>query len=830
MKFYTSIYQRFDKIYVRGYEDGQRVEFVEKYKPYLFLPKKDGFYRTLDGKQVDKMQFDSISDAREFCEKYKDVSNFDYYGLNNYQYVFMYDYYNGEIQYDPSLVSVVTIDIECAADEGFPDIQKADKEITAITLRKNGKNIVFGCGEYVAHNEETKYIRCKDEYELLDKFIKVWNHPTWKPDVVTGWNIEFFDIPYTVNRIKNVLGEDQAKKLSPWGILDEKDVEFKGKKNQTFSPAGIAVLDYYQLYRKFSFGNQESYKLDYISQVELGEQKVDYSEYGSLLELYKSNFQKFIEYNIHDCVLVDRLDEKLKFIEQVMALAYDAKVNYHDTMTTVRPWDVIIHNYLLDRRIVIPQFEASHEQFELVGGYVKEPKLGLSKWVVSFDLNSLYPHLIMQYNISPETRFLWRPNNFPSIDDIINKVDLFKNSNYMSGMEDCAVAANGCLYTKDKQGFLPALMEKMYDDRTKYKKLMIEAKKRYEQTHSREDEMLIARYHNMQMAKKIQLNSAYGALGNRYFRWFSFNNAEAITMSGQLSIRFIEKKMNEYMNKICKTKSVDYVIASDTDSIYVTFEKLIPDNSDELEAVKLIDQFCEKKIQTYIDSCYQELAGMMNAYQQKMQMKRETIANKGIWRGKKMYILNAWNVEGVQYDKPKLKIQGIEAVRSSTPHACRVKIKEALSLIMNESEADLQNFVTKFHNEFMNLPFEDVAFPRGVKGMGKYAGKRETYIKGTPIHVKGALLFNSLLKINNIKTIPPIMDGDKIKFAYLKEPNPIGDTVIATPDELPKEFKLDKYIDREMQFSKSFVEPLRSITEVIDWEVEQRATLEDFFG
>ena len=821
MKFYTSVYQRFDKIYVRGYEDGQRVEFVEKYKPYLFLPKKDGFYRTLEGKQVDKMQFDSISDARDFCEKYKDVHNFDYYGFNNYQYVFMYDYYNGEIQYDPSLVSVVTIDIECAADEGFPDIQKADKEITAITLRKNGKNIVFGCGDYVEHNEETKYIRCKDEYELLDKFIKVWNHPTWKPDVVTGWNIEFFDIPYTVNRIKNVLGEDQAKKLSPWGILDEKDVEFKGKKNQTFSPAGIAVLDYYQLYRKFSFGNQESYKLDYISQVELGEQKVDYSEYGSLLELYKSNFQKFIEYNIHDCVLVDRLDEKLKFIEQVMALAYDAKVNYHDTMTTVRPWDVIIHNYLLDRRIVIPQFEASHEQFELVGGYVKEPKLGLSKWVVSFDLNSLYPHLIMQYNISPET-FVTRLPDFNSIDSLLN--DSFSHNC------EHAIAANGCIYRKDKQGFLPALMEKMYDDRTKYKKLMIEAKKRYEQTHSREDEMLIARYHNMQMAKKIQLNSAYGALGNRYFRWFSFNNAEAITMSGQLSIRWIEKKMNTFMNRLCKTKDVDYIIASDTDSIYVTFDKLIPKDSDELEAVKLIDQFCERYVQPYMDKSYDELAGMMNAYQQKMQMKRETIANKGIWRGKKMYILNAWNVEGVQYDKPKLKIQGIEAVRSSTPHACRVKIKEALSLIMNESEADLQNFVTKFHNEFMELPFEQVAFPRGVKGVGKYSSKKEIYIKGTPIQVKGALLFNNLLQIKGIKTIPPIQDGDKIKFAYLKEPNPIGDTVIATPDELPKEFNLDKYIDRELQFSKSFVEPLRSITEVIDWEVEQRATLEDFFG
>jgi DNA polymerase elongation subunit (family B) len=821
MKFYTSVYQRGDKIYVRGYEDGQRVEFIEKYKPYLFLPKKDGFYRTLDGKQVDKMQFESISDARDFCEKYKDVSNFDYYGLNNYQYVFMYDYYNGEINYDPSIISVVTIDIECAADEGFPDIQKADKEITAITLRKNGKNIVFGCGEYIEHNDETKYIRCKDEFELLDKFIKVWNHPTWKPDVVTGWNIEFFDIPYTVNRIKNVLGIEYAKKLSPWLILDEKEVEFKGKKNQTYTPAGIAVLDYYQLYRKFSFGNQENYKLDYISQVELGEQKIDYSEYGSLLELYKSNFQKFIEYNIHDCVLVDRLDEKLKFIEQVMALAYDAKVNYGDTMTTVRPWDVIIHNYLLDRRIVIPQFEPSRQEFELVGGHVKEPVPGLYKWVVSFDLNSLYPHLIMQYNISPET-FITRLPNFNSIDSLLDGT--------MSHNCEHAIAANGCIYHKDKQGFLPQLMETMYDDRTKYKKLMIEAKKRYEESHSREDEMLIARYHNMQMAKKIQLNSAYGALGNRYFRWFSFNNAEAITMSGQLSIRWIEKKMNQFMNKVCKTKGIDFVVASDTDSIYVTFDRLIPAGSDELEAVKLIDQFCETKIQHYINSCYDELAGMMNAYQQKMQMKRETIANKGIWRKKKMYILNAWNVEGVQYDKPKLKIQGIEAVRSSTPHVCREKIKQALDIIMNKDEETLQAFIETFRQEFLELPFEKVAFPRGIKGMSKYSSKKEIYIKGTPIQVKGALLFNNLLQTKGMKNIPPIMDGDKVRFAYLKLPNPIGDTVIATPDELPKEFKLDKYIDREMQFNKSFVEPLRSITEVIDWEVEQRATLEDFFG
>ena len=820
MKFYTNVYQRGDRVYVRGYNDGQLVEEIIPYKPYLFLPKKDGFYRTLDGKACDKMQFESISDAKEFCDKYEDVSNFEYFGFTNFMYMYIYDNYPGEIQYDPSLVSVVSLDIECAADEGFPNIQKADKEITAITIRKNGRSVVFGCGEFVSEDPSVTYVKCPDEQTLLFKFIQVWNHPTIKPDVMTGWNIEFFDIPYLINRMKQIIGEQETKKFSPWKILEERTVEFKGKENQTYNIVGINTLDYYQLYRKFTFGNQESYKLDYISQIELGEKKIDYSEYGDLLSLYKNNFQKFIEYNIQDCVLVDRLDEKLKFIEQVMALAYDAKVNYGDTMTTVRPWDVIIHNYLLDRRIVIPQFEPSRQEFELVGGHVKEVNPGLSKWVVSFDLNSLYPHLIMQYNISPET-FITRLPNSNSIDELLEGT--------MTHNCEHAIAANGCIYHKDKQGFLPQLMETMYNDRTKYKKLMIEAKKRYEETHSREDEMLIARYHNMQMAKKIQLNSAYGALGNRYFRWFNFNNAEAITMSGQLSIRWIEKKMNLFMNKVCKTKGVDYVVASDTDSIYVTFEKLIPEGSDELEAVKLIDQFCENKIQHYINSCYDELAGMMNAYQQKMQMKRETIANKGIWRKKKMYILNAWNVEGVQYDKPKLKIQGIEAVRSSTPHVCREKIKEALAIIMNGDQDTLQQFIEQFRVEFLKLPFEQVAFPRGVKGLDKYKDNFGIYKKGTPIQVKGALLFNNLLKVKKIKSIPPIVDGDKVKFAYLKIPNPIHDTVIAVPDEMPVELNLDKYVDREMQFSKAFLEPINSIAEVINWHTEKKSTLEEWF-
>jgi DNA polymerase elongation subunit (family B) len=821
MGFYTNFYLRGDTLYVRGYDKGLRYTNKVQYKPYLFLPKSDGKYRTLDGKPVERIDFDCVREARDFVARYSEVSNMEIYGLNTYQYAYIFDNFPGEIDYDPKQVKIGTIDIECAADEGFPDIQKADKPLTAITIRCRNRNYVFGCGDFNTDDDNTHYIKCRDEYELIQQFLSCWQ--ALDLDIVTGWNIEFFDIPYIVNRIKNLFNESEAKKLSPWRILTEKSVNFRGKENQSFDPVGISVLDYYQLYRKFSFGNSESYKLDFIAQVELGEKKIDYSEYGNLLDLYKNNYQKFIEYNIHDTVLVDRLDDKMKFLEQVMAMAYDAKVNYEETMTTVRPWDIIIHNYLLEQKIVIPPNKKSNYDESIVGGYVKEPKIGLSKWVVSFDLNSLYPHLIMQYNISTET--LAGKKRIPSIDEL-----LLRNSK-LSDFEDYSVAANGCIFRKDKQGFLPALMEKMYNDRVKYKKLMLEAKQRYEKNRNEQDEKLISRYHNMQMAKKIQLNSAYGALANQYFRWFSFELAEAITMSGQLSIRWIERRMNAYMNKLLKTDK-DYVIASDTDSIYVEMEDLVKHLGidDDIKIVEALDKFCEQKIQPYIDSCYEELAEYMNAYQQKMKMKRETIANKGIWKAKKMYILNAWNVEGIQYSEPKLKLQGIEAVRSSTPRACRENIKKAIEIIMNGDQEELHLFVDEFHNKFMTLPFEDVAFPRGVKNLNKYSDKADIYKKGTPIHVKGALLYNYLIKSKDIN-VGKISDGDKIKFAYLKIPNPIQDTVIAVPDELPPEMEyIDKYIDRETQFNKSFLEPLKSITDVIDWNTEPKSTLEDFFA
>jgi DNA polymerase elongation subunit (family B) len=844
-KFYSNVHLYRNEILLRGYEDGKRIQEIIPYKPYLFLPATEETpWRTLDGKFVSRIDFDTPSDARDFTKRYEDVSNFDIYGFTNYVYPFINDRYSGEIDYDPKQLSVVNIDIEVAADQGFPNIQTADKEVTAITMKKDDIYVVLGCGVFdktklePSLREKVKYIKCKDEEELLMKFLDVWCSNWFSPDIVTGWNIEFFDIPYMYNRIKRILGTAMAKKLSPWNLVEERTAyNSNGQENTVYIPAGIAMLDYLQLYKKFSFTMQESYRLDHIAHIELGERKLDYSEYESLFGLYKNNYQLFIEYNIKDVDLVDRLDDKLKFIEQVMAIAYDGKVNFVDAFTSVRLWDVIIHNYLINQRIVVPQNKRTHKDKQIIGAYVKDPQTGMHEWVVSFDLNSLYPHLIMQYNISPET-FVGQHPNINGESGLEKILAGFLNENDLKEKmieKNITCSASGCFFDKDRQGFLPKLMEKMYNDRVVYKDRMIAAKKDQEINPSDENIKLIARNHNMQLAKKIQLNSAYGALSNEYFRWYDDKLAESITISGQLSIKWIEQKINAYMNKLIKTNNVDYVIASDTDSIYVKMGSMVDGLKDmnltEIEIVQAIDTFCEKKMTPFIDKAYEELAEYVNAYSQKMAMKREAIASKGIWTAKKRYILNVWNNEGVQYAEPKLKMMGIEAVRSSTPMACRTNIKKAMGIIMNKDEDAIIEFINTFRSEFNKLPFEDVAFPRGCNGLKKYADKVSIYASKTPIQVRGALLYNDMLKKQKLTSrYPLIQDGDKIKFCYLRTPNPLRENVIACQGNLPKQLDLDKYIDYDMQYQKSFVEPIKTILDAIGWQVEKQGSLENFWS
>lgn len=835
MKFYTNVILHRGAILLRGVENGKRVKETIPLKPYLFVTSRKGesLWRTLDNTLVDRVDFDSISDAKDFINRYGDVDGFTVYGMTNFLYPFINDYYQGEVKYDPKQIRVLNIDIEVAADQGFPDIKLANKEITAITMKCDGIIHVFGCGEFKTKDKNVQYHKAKDEETLLTEFIAIWK--MIDPDIITGWNVEFFDIPYLVNRINRVLSEEDSKKLSPWFMIEERMVRNNDRELQTYEIKGITTLDYLALYKKFSFTNQESYKLDYIASVVLGEKKIDYSEYDGLFDLYKKNFQLFIEYNIKDVDLVEKIDAKEKFLEQVYALSFDAKINFSDALTSVRMWDVIIHNFLINQRIVVNPMKPPKKEKRIAGGFVKDPKPGLYDWVVSFDLNSLYPHLIMQYNISPETYFGKLPE-LGSEDDVEKLLNGYADTVRDELNEhNVALSGSGCLFRKDVHGFLPKLMQRLYDDRTVYKKQMLAAKQEYEKTKTKELENEIARLHNMQLARKIQLNSAYGALSNQYFRWFDDRLAESITLSGQLSIKWIEKEMNKYLNKILKTEGVDYVIACDTDSMYITLESLVSRSGVSArgvpETVKFVDRLCQERLEPFIDDCYGRLGEYLNAFSQKMKMKRENIADKAIWIAKKRYIMNVWNSEGVAYEKPKLKMTGIEAVRSSTPSVVRGFIKEGINVIVNSNEEQTQEFISKKKEEFFKLPFEDVAFPRGCNGLSEYGDNKTIYRKGTPIHVRGALLFNDLISKKKLgDKVQKIQEGDKIKFCYLKLPNPLRENIISTSGPLPKQFELEQYIDYELQFEKAFVDPLKNILDAIGWSVEKRVTLESFFG
>ena len=396
---------------------------------------------------------------------------------------------------------------------------------------------------------------------------------------------------------------------------------------------------------------------------------------------------------------------------------------------------------------------------------------------------------------------------------------------------------NGTMYKTDKQGFLlPEMLEKEYNDRVKYKKLMIQAQQEYQRTKNKKLLNDIAKYHIIQFSKKISLNSAYGAIGNQYFRYYDHREAEAITTSGQLSIRWIENKMNAYLNHLLKTKDKDYIIASDTDSIYINMSGLVKrlgDNLDKTKVVKALDKFCEEKVEPYIDTCYAELAEYMNAYQQKMFMKREVIADKGIWTAKKRYILNVHNSEGVQYAEPQLKIMGIEVVKSSTPAVCRSKIKQALNIIMSQSEKELRTFVNDFRQEFEHMPAEKIAFPRSVKGLKKYMDSNSIFRKSTPMHVKGSLIYNHILHEKKLLTrFQEIQEGDKIKYVLLRKPNTHQTNVISFLTKLPPQFNFHSVIDYETQFQKSFFEPLKFILEAINWKVDASGmnTIESFLS
>ena len=831
MKFYTSVLPYRGRLLVRGVNhDGSHKKYRVNYRPSLFVPSnKESKYKTLDGRNVGKVEFQSIPDAKKWIDEYEDVSGFEYFGNTRYQYPFIADQFPDKIDWDIKQIRLITIDIECESENGFPDADEAIEPIISITAKEHTtkKIVVFGMNNFVNDRPDVNFVKCTTERDLIEKFKEFWLE--YNPDIITGWNVKFFDMPYLMNRFRRLMGDEYILQFSPWGVVTQQSARItaKGfnKEQKYWDIMGVATLDYLDLYRKHTFVRRESYKLDYIGEIELGENKHE-NPYDTFKEFYTKDYQQFIEYNIQDVELVDKLEDRLKLIELHLTMAYEAKVNYQDCFGQVRMWDTIIFNHLKSKNIVIPANKESEKSRAYEGAYVKDPVVGFHNWIVSFDLNSLYPHLIMQYNISPETMVGYEPNR-------VNVENMLNQKSDLSDLDTRTITPNGAQFRTDKQGFLPELMDKLYKERVIYKDKMAKAKALYQETGDTRLQNEISKNYNIQLARKIALNSAYGAIGNQYFKYFDVRHAEGITMAGQLTIRWIERDVNKYLNKLLKTNDEVYVVASDTDSIYIKLDsvvnKIFKDKTDNKKIVKVLDKFCEEKLQSCIDKSFSVLAKYVKAYDQKMFMKREVIANKGIWTAKKRYILNVFNEEGLNLKEPKLKIMGIEAVKSSTPAPCRVKIKEALKVIMNKDEASLIDFIENFRSHFKKLSPEDIAYPRSCNNLKKYSSSKDIYQKSTPIHVKGALIYNNMLKKNKLRKYEVIQDGDKVKFITLKEPNPIREHVISFTSKLPKEFNLHQYIDYDEMFTKSFLEPLRFIVNAIGWNFERKATLDEFF-
>lgn len=858
--FYTWVGKNRDELLVREIRDDQRKTFEVNFQPTLYTYAPHGQetqLSTLDGRAVSPLQFDSIGAANKHVRQSKNLEGYTLFGNDMYQYVYIAENYPGQIHYDPKQIVIANVDIEVGAKTGFLaalDTVNTPEEVTAITMKLSTENRyqVFGTKPFMP-SEDIDYIECDDEGDLLEQFLAAWTKNY--PDGMTGWNITGYDIPYLVNRLAKRLDKKRSNKLSPFGHIRQITLRRFGKEYTSYSIAGVNNLDYRELYLKNVLDPLETYALDYVAEIELGERKLDYSEYRNLWELYQKNYQKFIEYNIHDVRLVDRLEAKKRIIDLQMLVAYRSKVNMEDVMSQVRTLDAVIYNNLRDRNIVVPFREMDDKDEQFKGAFVKEPKPGLYYWVVSFDVNSLYPSLIAALNIGVETkqpRDQWEPEQRAEINRMSAHLMLERPPNWelFEGL-NISMGTNGATYDKSRNSIFTDIIVDLLNARKEFRKNAEDAeaelesiKQQMEKTpddpalkdRANELDYIKSEFDLKQKMTKVLNNSLYGCVGNEFFRYYDTENAEAITVTGQFVIQYVEQSLNRFLNKSFKTDNYNYVIAADTDSNYINLEpmvkKYMPDETDPKKIVEYIDKVCKKIIEPEINRIFAEIRDIfIHGNGNFLAMKREVIADKGIWTKKKRYVLSIWDKEGIRYAKPKLKYTGLEMKRSTTPKSAREAMKKCCELILHGTQEELYQYVIEYREQFMATPIAEIAKPTGVKGLDKYSDAQSVTALGCPEHVRAALWHNHLIQEKGLQSVyPPILEGEKIKYVYLKMPNPTHQSVIGFQGSLPTEFGLDKYIDRKLLYTKCFFEPMQRIADAAGWKLEKSPNLASLFS
>lgn len=840
-EYYTNVTSRFGKILYRGYivdDSGKRKRVHAKldFKPTLYLEstEKTSEFNSLFGKSLKEKTFESMADSREFIKTYKDVMPIYGYSANRTEYEFIARYFPDVMSILLEDLVVIGFDIETEVGvngpPGVPDPEKALEEITHIAFEDHltGKIVSYTTAPIsLDDSADVTYTRFDTEKELLLAIIKYIE--VTDPDIMYGFYSDFFDIPYIINRIRNILGEKAMCRLSPFGIVDEREYEVNGKVCIEYTIVGRTLFDTQAMYKKFVLTKREAYSLDALAKIELGVGKLE-NPCSTFKEFSESpeHVNRFAEYNVIDTKRLTELDKKCGLLDLAVSLAYLTKSNFNDVFSPVRYWECYIMSILLNENKFVSVTNQSNGSREIPGAYVEEPVPGFYEWVVSIDATALYPSIMKCLNLSPET-----------LVGVLDGVDV---QGFLDGKthkdfgydDDLSLAANGAMFHHKFVGIVPRLVDNVLVGRRIAKNEMLRLKQLYVDTKDPQYKKLSDLQNILQGALKVAANSFYGVFLQKGFMFYDPRIGEAITLTGQYIIMKVGDHCNKRFNDFFKTDSKKYTCYRDTDSCFFSFGDIVKkyySGKTDLQIVDALDKLIEKHLRPFIDEATDEIASAQNHYTKTIFFKRENICSGGFWLAKKKYALKVYDSEGVRYPEGDYKIMGIEVVRSSTPAIAREALKQCVIHVIDKDIDKVRNDVNIAHQQFLTVPVEEIAFPRGANNLSVYSSKETIYGKGTPIAVRGALLHNHYLEKMSLEDkYEPIQEGAKIRFIYLKEPNHFKENIIAFTDNLPPEFRLHDYVDREMQFEKVFLAPLNSIMKAVGWKLEEESSLDDFFN